>query len=198
LILGAQANSVAKMLTISVNEGAELINYFPLEQRIFLGLEFRGLYHWQGRRRPAATACQTTTRKLNGVTGARTLSLGSNNWGYQSTRGTKQVYVVWSSGDRCVRLPWSRWQVHEHIGHPPFLGEAPHFARNLKCGQNSNRRKLHYSGIRVSYPRVLGLRGEQRGSDEGELCGQCASLLGCRMRVDFGQCKGAPKMSDMS
>jgi hypothetical protein len=69
LDLEVQARSDVKMLTISANEGAEMINYFPLQESLYLGRKFRALYK-DLNRRPAATAYQTTTAKLSGVTAA--------------------------------------------------------------------------------------------------------------------------------
>jgi hypothetical protein len=97
-----QAQTVAKIVTISAGEGAQLINYFPLRSYTM----FRGIATNDFQLLPAGIAFKTTTGKLAGFTQAARLSLGNNVWGYEFVRRANKVYIVWSTTNSSVTLPF--------------------------------------------------------------------------------------------
>ena len=97
-----QARTTAQIVTVSAGEGAQWITYFPL--RTFT--QYRGLATNEWQLLPAGVAFQTTTGKLSGFTQATRLSLGNNVSGYEFVKAAKKVYVVWSTANTSVRLPF--------------------------------------------------------------------------------------------
>ncbi len=98
-----QARNTAQIVTVSAAEGAQLINYFPLRTFDM----FRGLATDDLKLLPPGIAFQTTTGKLSGISQAGRLNLGNGASGYQFTRGTQKLFVLWSAGNTTVQLPFT-------------------------------------------------------------------------------------------
>ncbi|MCM8803752.1 MAG: hypothetical protein NC833_00660, partial [Candidatus Omnitrophica bacterium] len=98
------ARSVTKILTISSAEGAQTIIYFPLTDK---GNYARGLLTPTNALQPPSIAYQVTVAKLTDATSAEKLNLGDGVWAYKFTKGTQEVYALWSNAPRTVSLPVS-------------------------------------------------------------------------------------------
>ena len=102
----AQAQDLTKLLTIAFGEGADRALQWEFTDYA-IGIGQPGLIDRQKNPRPAATSFKVLSDKLTGATDGQRLSLGNNLWGYEFTRAGKSIFVVWSTSDMTVRLPFT-------------------------------------------------------------------------------------------
>ncbi len=102
-----QAQDIVKQAVTAFGGQVTVYNYWLINDFALSSEGHVGLIDNQGRPRPAATAYKVMSGKLTGATSVKKLNLGNNIWGYEFDNANKKVYVVWSTVNTPVTLPFT-------------------------------------------------------------------------------------------